>query len=122
MATAADVRKLALALDGVREIDHWGRPAFRTKKRIFAVMRPDGLYLHLPEERKQFLFEAAPDVFVKFMWGKTANVIVQIAEVSRTELQALIGEAWQHAMPPARPAKRCATAKSAPRRRYEEKH
>jgi hypothetical protein len=99
MATSADVRKCALALDGVSEVDHWGRPAFRTSKRIFAVMRPDGLYLHLTEERKQFLFEAAPEVFVKFMWGKTANVIVQIAEVSKKELEALIREAWQHATP-----------------------
>lgn len=105
MATSADVRKRALALDGVREIDHWGRPAWRTSKRIFAVMRPDGLFLHLPEERKQFLFEAAPDVFVKFMWGKTANVIVQIAGVSKKELEGLVREAWQHATPPARAAK-----------------
>jgi hypothetical protein len=105
MARAADIRKLALALDCVSEVDHWGRPAFRTSKRIFAVMRPDGLFLHLPEERKQFLFEAAPGVFVKFMWGKTANVIVQIAEISRTELQELIREAWQHAMPAVKAAK-----------------
>jgi hypothetical protein len=109
MATSIDVRKSALALDGVSEIDHWGRPAFRTRKRIFAVIRPDGLFLHLPEERKQFLFEAAPEVFVKFMWGKTANVIVQIAKISRTELQALIREAWQHATPAVK------AAKSAPR-------
>ena len=113
MPTAADVRKAALALDGVREIDHWGRPAYRTTKRIFAVLRPDGLFLHLPEERKQFLFEAAPDVFVKFMWGKTANVIVQIAKVSRAELQALIREAWQHAAPSAKPAPRKTTKKQA---------
>jgi hypothetical protein len=105
MPTAADVRRVALALDGVREIDHWGRPAYRTPKRIFAVMRPDGLFLHLPEQRKQFLFEAAPDVFVKFMWGKTANVIVQIARLSRKELEALIREAWQHATPPAKAVK-----------------
>jgi hypothetical protein len=105
MATSADVRRKALALDGVSEVDHWGRPAFRTRKRIFAVIRPDGLYLHLPEERKQFLFEAAPEVFVKFMWGKTANVIVQIAKVSKKELEALIREAWRHATPAARPAK-----------------
>lgn len=105
MATSADVRRIALALDGVHEIDHWGRPAFRTRKRIFAVMRTDGLYLNLPEERKQFLFEAAPDAFVKFMWGKTANVVVQIARVSRKELETLIHEAWQQATPPARPAK-----------------
>ena len=116
MASAGDVRTFALALDGVREIDHWSRPAFRTRKRIFAVIRPDGLYLNLPEERKQFLFEAAPEVFVKFMWGKSANVIVQIAKVSGKELEALIREAWQHAMPPARPAKPRATAKSAPRK------
>jgi hypothetical protein len=106
MAASADVRKFALGLDGVREIDHWGRPAFRTSKRIFAVMRPDGLFLHLPEERKQFLFEAAPDVFVKFMWGKTANVIVQIAKVSKKELEALLREAWQHATPAAKSTKK----------------
>jgi hypothetical protein len=105
MATAADVRKLALALDGVSEIDHWGRPAWRTKKRIFAVMRPDGLFLHLPDERKQFLFEAAPDIFVKFMWGKSANVIVQIAKVPKKELAVLIHEARQHATPASKPAK-----------------
>ena len=116
MATSADVRKLALALDGVSEVDHWGRPAFRTSKRIFAVLRPDGLFLHLPEERKQFLFEAAPHVFVKFMWGKTANVIVQIAKVSRSDLQALIREAWRHAAPSAKPAKPRTAAKSAPRK------
>jgi hypothetical protein len=105
MPTAADVRKLALALDGVSEIEHWGRPAWRTKKRIFAVMRPDGLFLHLPEERKQFLFAAAPEVFVRFMWGKTANVIVQIGKISKSELQVLIREAWQNAMPVAKAAK-----------------
>src|ERR1700761_7061357 len=116
MAMAADVRKFALALDGVSEIDHWGRPAFRTTKRIFAVMRPDGLFLHLPEERKEFLFEADPKTFVKYMWGKTANVIVQIDRVSMKELKALIGEAWAYNLPPppkAKPAKAKAIKKSA---------
>src|ERR1700724_3744062 len=104
MPTTSDVRKIALALDGVREVDHWNRPSYRTKKRIFAVMRPDGLYLNLQEERKQFLFQAAPEVFVRFMWGKTANVIVQIAKLPRQELEDLVREAWQNAMPPAKPA------------------
>ena len=100
MPTRADVKKIAMALDNVSEIDHWGRPAYRTPKRIFAVMRPDGLYLHLPDERKEFLFEADPKVFVKYMWGKTANVIVQIARVSKKELEAFIGEAYTHNLPP----------------------
>jgi hypothetical protein len=99
MPTPTDVRKIALALEGVSEVDHWDRPAYRTTRRIFAVMRPDGLYLNLPQERKEFLFEADPATFVKYMWGKTANVIVQIAKISKTELASLIHEAWEHNKP-----------------------
>jgi hypothetical protein len=99
-ATPADVRKTATALDGVTEVDHWGRPSYRTARRIFAVMRPDGLYLHLPDERKEFLFAADPRTFVKYMWGKTANVIVQLARISKKELDTLIREAWEFAQPP----------------------
>jgi len=112
MPTPSDVRKIALALDGVTEVDHFGRPSFRTKKRIFAVMRPDGLYLNLDEERKEFLFEANPKVFVKYMWGKTANVIVQIDRISKRELEALIREAWTKNLPPA-PKPKSVSAKRA---------
>lgn len=106
-ATAADIRKTALALQGVSEVDHWGRPAFRTTKRIFAVIRPDGLYLHLPDERKEFLFEADPETFVRFMWGKTANVIVNLKKIGKAELAALIREAYEGVKPPAqKPAKK----------------
>jgi hypothetical protein len=117
MPTPADVRKIALALNGVTQIDHFKRPAYRTAKRIFAVMRPDGLYLNLPDERKEFLFAAAPDIFVKYMWGRTANVIVQIDRVSKKELEALIREAWTHNLPAEKPAKKGAAKPKAPPRR-----
>jgi len=93
MATSTEIRKAALALEGVTEVDHFGRPSFRTKKRIFAVIRPDGLYLHLPEERKEFLYEADPKTFVKFMWGKRSNVIVDLKRIQKRELDALVREA-----------------------------
>jgi hypothetical protein len=108
----ADVRKIALALEGVSEVDHFGRPSYRTTKRIFAVMRPDGLYVDLPDERKEFLFEADPKVFVKYMWGKRANVIVQIAKIGKKELEALIREAWEKNRPAPKKAK--VAAKRAP--------
>jgi hypothetical protein len=97
--TTAEIRKSALALDGVSEVDHFDRPSFRTKKRIFAVIRPDGLFLHLPEERKEFLFEADPKTFAKFMWGKRANVIVNLKRIGRKELDGLIREAWENVKP-----------------------
>ena len=115
MPTPSDVRKLARALDGVTEVNHWGRPSWRTTKRIFAVMRPDGLYLNLPDARKEFLFAADDKTFVKYMWGKTANVIVQIAKVSQRELKALIAEAYTHALPP--PPKAKAAKKPAAKRK-----
>lgn len=99
MPTASDIRRIALALDGVSEVDHFGRPSFRTKKRTFAVVRPDGLYLHLPEERKEFLFEADPKTFAKFMWGKRSNVIVDLKGISKRELEVLIREAWETVKP-----------------------
>ena len=99
MPKIADIRKTALALEGVSEVDRFDRPAFRTKKRIFAVIRPDGLFLHLPEERKEFLFEADPKTFVKFMWGSRVNVIVNLDRIGKRELDALIREAWEGVKP-----------------------
>ncbi len=111
MPTKADVKAFALSHDSVTEVDHFGRPSYRTKKRIFAVMRPDGLFLHFPDEqRKEFLFEADPKVFVKFMWGPRSNVIVQIDKISKRELEALIKEAWAASYMPPR-AKKAAKAR-----------
>jgi hypothetical protein len=100
MITADDIREHALSFEGAREIDHWNRPAFRTSRRIFAVIRPDGLWLHLPEERKEFLFAADPETFVKYMWGKHPELILQPERVSKKELISLLCEAYVHALPP----------------------
>ena len=101
MANCEDVRKIALALEGVSEVDHWGRPSYRTRKRIFAVTRPDEkrVLLHLPEERKNFLFEAAPDVFLKLMWGSKTNLLVHLPAISKKELGSLIRDAWENSQP-----------------------
>ena len=98
-STTDEIRAIALAFEGVREVDHWARPAFRTARRMFAVIRPDGLWLYLPEERKDFLFEADPKAFVKYMWGKHPELIAQPDRLSKKELAALLREAYQAALP-----------------------
>ena len=105
MATEADVRKIALSLDGTSEVQHWDRPAWRTTRRLYAVLRPDGLWLHMPIERREFLFEADPDVFVKYMWGKSPELIVQYKKVSKTELAALLRESWEYGRPATKKAR-----------------
>jgi hypothetical protein len=63
------------------------------------VIRPDGLWLYLPEERKEFLFAADPQAFVKFMWGKHPEFIAQPDRLSKKELAALLREAYEAALP-----------------------
>ena len=70
------------------------------------MIRPDGLYLHLPEERKEFLFAADPVTFVKYMWGKRAEIIVQLGRISIKELQTLLREAYEYSLPPVKAQKR----------------
>jgi hypothetical protein len=106
MSSPDDIRKIAAGFEGVSEVDHWNRPAFRTTRRIFAVSRPDGLWLHLPDERKEFLFDADPEAFVKYMWGKHPEILVQADRVSKKELSALLREAYENALPPAKPAQK----------------
>lgn len=99
MSTPDDARKIALALPDTTEVDHFARPAFRNSRRIFAVIRPDGLWLHLPPERKEFLFAADAQTFVKLMWGKRPELLVQLKAVTKQELAALLREAWESAQP-----------------------
>jgi len=112
MNSPNDIRKIALSFEGVGEGDHRGRPAFRTTRRIFAVIRRDGLWLHLPAERKEFLFEADPQAFVKYMWGKSKEILVQPERVSKTELERLLREAYEHAQPPEKEGGRSRPLKS----------
>ena len=61
---------------------------------------PGWLWLYLPEERKEFLFEADPKAFVKYMWGKHPELIAQPDRISKKELAALLREAYEAALPP----------------------
>ncbi len=41
MTDLQTVRELALALPEVEEYDHWGRPSFRVRGKIFVTFWPD---------------------------------------------------------------------------------
>ena len=110
MSTIEDIRGIALALPGVMEVDHWGVPAFRTKRRIFITLRPteQKAMFHITEEHQEILFEARPEAFEPLHWGKVTRCMVNLKKVPKRELEALVREAADYAAPPAkkRPAKR----------------
>ena len=101
MSTCDQVRKIALALEGVEEVDHWGRPAFRTKKRIFITLRPneDKAMFHIPEKHQELLFEMRPDAFEPLHWGKITRCFVNLKKLPVKELEVLVREARDYAAP-----------------------
>jgi hypothetical protein len=101
MANDEDIRKTALALAGVTEVDHFGLPAFRTKRRIFITLRPgqDKAMFYIPEEHQEALFEAQPEAFQPLHWGKLTRCFVMLKKVKMAELKELVHEAWEYSLP-----------------------
>ena len=99
MATAADVRKLALALEGTTEHPHFDRAAFKVK-RIYATLDSDGksLNLNLTPEEQEFKTLLAPEIFTPIpnKWGTSGWTTVDLKAISKAELKAALEMAWEH--------------------------
>ena len=99
MATASDVRKLAMALEGTSEHPHFDRAAFKVV-RIYATLAADGksLNLNLTPEEQEFKTMLAPEVFTPIpnKWGVSGWTTVDLKAIGRAELAAALQMAWEH--------------------------
>ncbi len=72
--TKARVRKLALSLEGAAEVTHVDRPAFRTKRKIFATLPPREAAVNLifDPPTQEFFCEQAPEAIAPLPggWGR----------------------------------------------------
>lgn len=102
MATAHDLRRIALSLDGSSEAPHFDRAAFKAV-RIYATLAADGRTANLkftPEEQ-EFKRLLAPHAFVPVpnAWGQQGWTVVTLAALEVAELKAALETAWRHALP-----------------------
>jgi hypothetical protein len=99
LATANDVRKLALGLEGTTEHPHFDRAAFKVK-RIYATLAADGtsLNLKLTPEEQEFKTMLAPEMFSQIpnAWGRQGWTMVNLKAISKAELAAALTMAWEH--------------------------
>jgi hypothetical protein len=97
------VRELALALPEVEEHDHWGRPSFRVRGKIFATLWPDEqrAMLKLPPTEQTALVMLDPATFsaVPGTWGERGSTFVQLHAVDRAVFQAALKTAWRGVAP-----------------------
>jgi hypothetical protein len=101
MATAADLRRIALSLAGTSETPHFDRAAFRVR-RIYATLAPDRLSANLmftPDEQELKCL-VAPDAYapVPNAWGRRGATTVTLAAVTPAELRGALETAWRHAI------------------------
>lgn|SRR5262249_12409559 len=103
MLDCEGVRALALALPEVEEHEHWGRPSFRVRSKIFATLWPaeQRAMLKLPPDEQAALLMLAPATFspVPGTWGERGSTFVQLQTVERADFQAALKTAWRGVAP-----------------------
>jgi len=102
MADIETARQIALAQPDTEEFDHFGRPAFRIrKKRVFATLWPAENRMMVKLSRiDQSVFHAFdPTIFypVPNKWGLGGATFVELAKVRHDMLEDAIHTAWETA-------------------------
>jgi hypothetical protein len=96
------VRKLALALPEAIELETWGQPTFRVRKKIF-VMFSDGereAWVKSTHDEQRALVQMDPETFfVPPYVGPSGWVGVRFRTVDRDEMHELVTEAWRLTAP-----------------------
>jgi hypothetical protein len=97
MATADDLRRIALSLEGTTEAPHFDRTAFKAQ-RIYVTLAPDGQtanFKFAPDEQ-EFKCMMAPEAFspVQNAWGRQGWTVCDLAKVSEPELRNALEMAW----------------------------
>ena len=102
MATAKDLRRIALSFEGTTEAPHFDRAAFKVA-RIYVTLASDGRsanFKFTPDEQS-FKCTVAADALspIPNAWGRQGWTAANLAKLSSAELKAALEMAWAHAQP-----------------------
>ena len=104
MATAEDVRRIALSLPETSERPSYeGTPSFRTKRKSFTRIRGDGesivVFVASVEEKEELLASDPTKFFTTPHYDGYPAVLVRFAETDEDELRELLTDSWRLAAP-----------------------
>jgi len=97
----AAVRKLALSLPEARQQDHWGRPSFRVRGKIFATVwvKERRAVLKLSLDDQDALVQVQPKTFLVTPWGSQGWTSVDLTRVNPGMFKDLLVGAWRRVAP-----------------------
>jgi hypothetical protein len=101
MIAVREVRAQALALPEATEEDHWGRPSFRVRGRIYATLPdPEHLNLMIDVMDVDGVVKEDPAACEPLMWGKQLRGVRVKLRVAAPELvRDLLAAAWRRKAP-----------------------
>jgi hypothetical protein len=102
MMSVEEVRAFALSLPESEEIEHWGKPSFRIRNKIFAVIQEDGVSLVVKTAGEDRLIYTTMDSKVYSIPRSFSNLnymIVNLDLVNSKELRGLLIKAWSSIAP-----------------------
>lgn len=109
MATANDLRRIALALPGTVEAPHFDRAAFKVA-RIYVTLAADGRSANFKfaADEQELKCTVAPDAFapVPGGWGRMGYTTGILAKLKAAELKAALEMAYAHALPKKKTARK----------------
>lgn len=98
MVTLESFRELALAFEKTDEHDHWGRPSFRVKKKIFATLWPveKRAVLKLSLVDQSVFCDVNKQIFypVNGAWGKQGWTNIELKKISKKLLKEVLTSAY----------------------------
>ena len=98
MTTAERVRTIACALPEVKEMDHWGRPSFRVRKKVFATLwEADGRAMVKLAPADQFaVVQLYPEIFspVPGTWGAQGATLLTLAKANDAIVNSALNATW----------------------------
>ncbi len=102
MMSVEEVRTLALSFPEAEELEHWGKPSFRIRNKIFAVIQEDGVSLVVKTtvEDREIYTKMEPEVYsIPKSFSNLNYMIVKMNLVNAEELRGLITKAWSSIAP-----------------------
>jgi hypothetical protein len=100
MATAEDLRRIALSLEGTSEAPHFDRRAFKVR-RTYATLAADGLTanINLTPDEQEFRCMLQPEAYRKISnkWGEAGWTTAVLAALSTEDIRAALIGPWQRA-------------------------
>jgi len=102
MISIHEIRNYIMKLPESHEVEHWGKPSFRLKNKIFAILQEDGVTLTIKAsiEDREIYTQLEPEIFqVPEKYSNLNFLHVNMKLIDPEEAKLLILKAWRSVSP-----------------------